>query len=298
MTRTTTGPDPAAVVRDYYEQSAEREADRLDRPTDGAIERELHARALEEHLPPAPARILDNGGGPGTWTLWLARRGYRVTLTDLSPALLDVARDRVGRASRQDAVNVEAVAEADARDLSAFPDASFDAQLCLGPFYHLTSSTDRRQAIQEAHRVLRPGGLLITTVMPRYMRLVSTVLERGSAAFTTGAVDLILDEGRYDDARPGRFTGGYLTRPDHVTSFFEDHGFRVRRLLASQGILSWAQPEVAALAQRDPDAYQRLLDIAYRTADDPSIHGMSGHLLVIAERPAVQAGETPATGRA
>ncbi|MFJ3759308.1 class I SAM-dependent methyltransferase [Streptomyces sp. NPDC090080] len=227
-------------------------------------------------------------GGPGTWTLWLARRGYQVTLTDLSPALLGIARDRVAHAPREYAGNVEAVMEADARDLSAFPDLSFDALLCLGPLYHLTTGTDRSRAVQEAHRVLRPGGLLFATMMPRYMRLVSTVLEQGSAAFTTGTVDLILEEGRYDDPRPSRFTGGYLTRADHVAQLFEDHGFRVRRLLASQGILAWAQPEVAALAQRDPDAYQRLLDVAYRTAGEPSIHGMSGHLLVIAERPKTQ----------
>ncbi|MEV7401873.1 hypothetical protein AB0N93_15950 [Streptomyces sp. NPDC091267] len=121
------------------------------------------------------------------------------------------------------------------------------------------------------------------------MRLVSTVLEQGAAAFTTGRVDRILTEGRYDDPRRGRFTGGYLIRPDEVTPLFEEHGFRVRRVLASQGILAWAQPEVAALAERDPDAYQRLLDVAYTTAGDPSVHGMAGHLLVIAERPVAQA---------
>ncbi|MFT2018490.1 class I SAM-dependent methyltransferase [Streptomyces sp. 796.1] len=288
MTRTTE-PDPVAAVRDYYERSARREADRLSRPADGAVERELHARAFAEHLPPAPARILDNGGGPGTWTRWLARRGHRVTLTDLSPALLDVARERIARDPEPYAGSVAAVMEADARDLSAFPDASFDAQLCLGPLYHLTSGADRERALREARRVLRPGGLLFATVMPRYMRLVSTVLEHGLAAFTSGTADLILDEGRYHDARPGRFTGGYLTRPDDITPLFEDHGFRVRHRLASQGILAWAQPEVAALAQRDPDAYERLLDVAYRTAGDPSIHGMSGHLLIIAERSATPA---------
>ncbi|TDC28013.1 class I SAM-dependent methyltransferase [Streptomyces sp. 8K308] len=278
-------PDSTRAVREYYEQSAGRESERLSRPADGVVEWELHARALAEFLPAPPGRILDNGGGPGTWTLWLARRGYRVVLTDLSPALLEVARARTAKAPAHLAANVASVQQADARDLCAFQDGSFDAVLCMGPLYHLATDTDRRRAAREAHRVLRPGGLLAATVMPRYMRLVATALEHGSAAFATGVIGRILDEGRYDDPRPGRFTGGHLMAPGDVVPFFEGHGFLVRRVLASQSILAWSQARVAALAERDPAAYEKLLDLAYETAGDPSIHGMAGHLLVIAERP-------------
>ena len=42
-------------------------------------------RALDEHLPPPPAHILDCGGGPGRYAIALAQRGYTVTLFDLSP---------------------------------------------------------------------------------------------------------------------------------------------------------------------------------------------------------------------
>jgi hypothetical protein len=64
MAREAEGEDVAAV-RDYYERSAEQEWGRLGRVDDGAVEREMHARALAEFLPPAPARVLDIGGGPG-----------------------------------------------------------------------------------------------------------------------------------------------------------------------------------------------------------------------------------------
>src|SRR5437763_10085058 len=37
-------------------------------------------------LPPTPARLLDAGGGPGTYAAPLARRGYRVHLVDPVPA--------------------------------------------------------------------------------------------------------------------------------------------------------------------------------------------------------------------
>jgi len=128
------------------------------------------------------------------------------------------------------------------------------------------------------------GGLLIAAVMPRYMRLLMTVLERGSAAFDEGAVSRILEDGRHDDERPGRFTGGYLVHPEDVAPFFEAHGFTLRRLMASQGFLGWAQSDVADLAQRDRPAHERLLDLAYATAADPTILGMAAHLLFIGER--------------
>ncbi|MGC5165438.1 class I SAM-dependent methyltransferase [Luteimicrobium sp. DT211] len=277
MTSDLVGDDE---VRGYYDTAARREAHRLSTPDDGTIELALHARAFEEHLPPSPTRVLDLGGGPGTWSLWLAERGYQVTLGDLSPALLTIARERIGEADPDVAARVEAVDEVDARGLSRYPDDSFDAVLCLGPFYHLDAG-GRDQAANELRRVLRPGGVLAVALMPRYMRLVSTVLERGSEAFDSGLVSRIVECGAYDDERPGRFTGARLVRPEDVVEFFASHGFTTRRLMASQGVLGWVQGDVAALAERDPDAHRRLLDIAYETADDPSVLGMAGHLLYV-----------------
>nr|MDQ2874698.1 methyltransferase domain-containing protein [Actinomycetota bacterium] len=52
------------------------------------VRQELVARQLAEHLPAAPARILDVGCGPGTQLLRLARQGHQVTGLDSSTALL------------------------------------------------------------------------------------------------------------------------------------------------------------------------------------------------------------------
>ena len=64
-----------------------------------------------------------------------------------------------------------------------------------------------------------------------------------------------------------------------VAPFFEALGLETVRLLASQGILYLLQEQVAELHERDPAAYQALLDIAAGAATDPSILGLSGHLL-------------------
>src|SRR5438128_211532 len=102
-------------VREYYEARGESEWHRLALPFDGAIEWELHRRTLERLLPSA-ARVLDLGGGPGRWTVWLAERGHRVVLADLSPRMLEIARREIAAAGVGD--GVEGVLEADARDLS------------------------------------------------------------------------------------------------------------------------------------------------------------------------------------
>ncbi len=61
---------------------------------------------------------------------------------------------------------VEDIIEADARDLTRWPDDSFDAALSLGPFYHLPDPADRERAAAELARVLKPGGLAFVALHP------------------------------------------------------------------------------------------------------------------------------------
>jgi SAM-dependent methyltransferase len=97
------------AVRAYYASFGEREWQRLTNPDDGAVEFVFTKELLTRYLPPS-GRILDLGGGPGRYTIWLAQRGYQVVLADLSPELLAIGRTRtaITGVSQQ----VEAVVEA------------------------------------------------------------------------------------------------------------------------------------------------------------------------------------------
>ncbi|MFG2092775.1 class I SAM-dependent methyltransferase [Streptomyces sp. NPDC048612] len=78
--------------------------------------------------------------------------GISLTGLDLSPAMLDQARDRAGTLG----LEVE-LREAEAHAMP-FPDDSFDTAVCtLG----LCSVPDHRAVIAEMYRVLRPGGRLL-----------------------------------------------------------------------------------------------------------------------------------------
>ncbi|HEV2108540.1 MAG TPA: class I SAM-dependent methyltransferase [Thermomicrobiales bacterium] len=231
-----------------------------------------------------PARALDLGGGPGRYTLRLAERGYRAVLADLSPALLDIARAKVAQSKAGGLV--EMIVEADARDLSHRPDGSFDAVLSLGPVYHLPDRMDRDRAAAELARVLRPGGMAFVALMPRYAFLRRTPALPGERRHLTQPVfvERVLEEGAFINDVPGRFTGGYGVRPEKIAPFFDGHGFATRTLLACEGIVSDVQEALAELAAHDPAAYRKALDVVIRTASDPSILGMSAHLLYIASK--------------
>lgn len=63
------------------------------------VEWERTLELLERWLPPASARVLDIGGGPGRYAAWLAERGYTVQLLDPVPKHVRQARARGVEAS-------------------------------------------------------------------------------------------------------------------------------------------------------------------------------------------------------
>ena len=132
-----------------------------------SVEFAVTLRAFEEYLPSAPATVLDIGGGPGRYAIELARRGYHLTLADISTGELALAAEKTAEAGAR----LEDVVQADARELNGFADDAFDAVLLMGPLYHLLEDADRRRAVDEAVRVARPGGMLFATNITRYAAL-------------------------------------------------------------------------------------------------------------------------------
>jgi S-adenosylmethionine-dependent methyltransferase len=270
------------AVRSYYAALGEREWTRLTTPI-GAIEFAVNTHALAKHLPTG-ARVLDIGGGPARYALWLAERGHRVTLADLSAELLVIARRKVAQSPH--GAHIEEIMEADARDLSAWEAGSFDAALSLGPFYHLPDAEDRERAAGELARVLRPGGLAFVAFMTRYsfLRRTAAIPDERHHLTQPGFVARLMEDGVFINDVPGRFTCGYGAKPNEIARFFEPHGLHMVDLLASEGVAWGIQDALAEMSTGDPQAYQVMLDIVIRTADDPSILGASDHLLYVGRK--------------
>jgi SAM-dependent methyltransferase len=107
---------------------------------------------FESYISPGSA-VLDLGVGGGRTTPYLASRATRYVGVDNAEAMV--------RACQQKFPDLEFVT-ADAGDLSAFPDAVFDAVVFAfnGIDFVLPENT-RRQCCTHVHRILKPGGAFI-----------------------------------------------------------------------------------------------------------------------------------------
>jgi ubiquinone/menaquinone biosynthesis C-methylase UbiE len=270
------------VIR-YYSSDPAKEWARLESLDTGPIEFELTTRRLREHLLPE-SRVLDIGGGPGRYTIWLAKEGHRVVLGDFVPALIEEATKRIAAAGVT--ANVDEAVVADVCDLSRWGDASFDAALCLGPFYHLPEQDSRHRAASELVRVLKPGAFLFAAFMPRLGFLKRSIATRAEWAHLRDPefVRRLAEDGVFLNDNPGRFDAGYGAKPGEIAPFFAAHGIENVALLAAEGFAPPVSDELSAMARDDPQSYEAALEMLAAHAADPSILGAANHLLYIGRK--------------
>ena len=106
----------------------------------------------------AGERVLDVGTGTGVVAITAARAGAQVTGLDLTPELLEVARENA-RIARTGGIDWT---EGDAEKLP-YPDASFD--VVVSQFGHMFAPQPE-VAMAEIRRVLRPGGRFACATWP------------------------------------------------------------------------------------------------------------------------------------
>lgn len=181
-----TGSEEAAALYDEWAETYE--ADSTE--SMGYVGPSVVAARLAE-LIAAPAAVLDAGAGTGLVGVELARRGdYLVDGLDVSPGMLEKAR-ATGSYRHLEVADLTMRLPVD--------DGAYDAVTCVGT---LTEGHVGPEALAELVRVVRPGGLVVATILNPIWET------RGYRA----AIDDLHDDGRAElreaDERP------YRTRQD------------------------------------------------------------------------------------
>ncbi|MBN2238875.1 MAG: class I SAM-dependent methyltransferase [Dehalococcoidales bacterium] len=267
--------DDVSDIQDLYDGDIERELTRLDRHP---IERDITWHYLDTYLPPS-GKILEVGAAVGGYTVPLARKGYTVTAADLSPAELEVCRQRLNENGLGDKATCVV---ADARDLSVIRDADYDAALVMGPLYHLVYEEDRITALKEVYDRLKPGGVIFSAFISRYGIWASQVREHPELIENTEDLRSILENGRDLDS-PNfdvHFRGYFATIPE-IAPLHEEAGFETLVIAGVEPVGVLADEDYGKLPENQRELW---LDLLVRISAEPSILGASCHLLYVGRK--------------
>lgn len=254
---------------------------RLDRQP---LEYVINMHHIKNNLP-AHGHILDNGAGPGKYSIELARQGYQMTLTDLTPRLVEIANQKVAEQELQEQFNGFHVA--DARDLSIFSDEQFDASLMLGPMYHLQAEEDRIKAITELYRVTKRNGLVFVAFMSKTRFLTTSIMypEFWKPNHTVQGISSFLESGVFNHSDEGRFTGAFYFDINEINPFMETKGFKLIKLVGSTSIAGDMQQEQWDYwRDQGKEQFEEIMKIVLQESENPYILGTSSHLLYIGQR--------------
>jgi len=263
--------DTVKIVQKHYDRNVEAEWERIaNRP-----EFLLTCRFLDRYVRPGE-RVLDIGGGPGRYSLYLAQKGCEVTLLDLSPENVKFAR----REARRQKLALRAVA-ADARAADAVVPEQFDHVLLMGPLYHLQAEADRVQAVRAALRCLKPGGLLFASFINAFVRILyalranpQAVLESEEQAFYRQVLE---NKGFASSS----FTATYFAAQHEILPFMAQFPLEKLHFFAQEGILAPNEQNVFAQPQEVIDAF---LDLSEKICEREDLLGWSEHLMYIGRK--------------
>jgi ubiquinone/menaquinone biosynthesis C-methylase UbiE len=265
-------------IIDYY--SGFDEWGRLEREP---LEFQVNWHYIKKYLEPT-GTVLDNGAGPGKYSLKLAEEGYRVTLSDLTPSLVEMAKAKAQESGLTAQFN--GFYEMDARALRALEDEQFDASLMLGPLYHLQQEEDRVKAVKELYRVTKKNGLVFVAFMPRAKHMLHSLIspENWLPNNTAAAIQEFMETGCFNHVDKGRFTGAYYYRVEDIDPFMESNGFGKLALIGSNIGAMITKQQWNYWREKGEKEMEKILDLLIKNATDPSLLGISSHLLYVGKK--------------
>lgn len=274
--------------RTFYDAYGKREWQRLDRDFFHRLEWEATIEHLGAVLP-APTdeadrpHVVDVGGGPARYAIWLGKRGYDVTLVELSETQRTLARETVADRGLDDRVQVVG---GDGRSLPVGANVA-DAAISLGgPLSHVLDAAARETAARELRRVTVPGGPVLVSVMGLVGFLLMTVQNAAGVDDPSGLSMLppLLSDGNYtsdlarDHGRDPAMADTHFFRRAELVSLLEDVGLTVESTVALEGVGATRRMTEGTLHEDDRRAVRTLND---RLREDPTVVDVSPHMLAI-----------------
>jgi len=262
-------------VRDYYDTNVEDEWGRIaERP-----EFLLTCRMLDRYMRPGDT-VLDIGGGPGRYSLYLAAKGCRVTLFDLSSVNAEFALKRAA----EQKLTLNAVV-GDAREADSLLSEQFDHVLLMGPMYHLLEEADRNRSVEAALNLLKPGGLIYIV----FLNLVSGItyaLQHAPHYIASDLPSEIDFQTCFAEKRSfagDAWTKAYFMEQSEILSVAASLPLEKLHLFGQEGILA---PFEKTLMAQPKEIIDLWLDYCEKVWEREELFCLAEHLMYVGRKPA------------
>ena len=264
------------AIREHYDADPQKEWDRL--KIKHPYEKYITIRMMERYIRPGDT-ILDIGGGPGHYSVYWAKQGHEVTLLDLSGENVRFAKKK----ARQYGVKFTAL-QGDALDLSRFADNSFDTVFLMGPLYHLMNGESRIRAIEEAKRVLKPGGCLFCNFILMFGGVIYGLRDSQETILWPEEQVFYDIAARDESVAFNAFTYSWMTTvKDAKVLVAAVKGLRRETVFGQESILA---PYQNTLRQSPAKIRQAFYDYALRYCEKEDYLTHSEHLMIVSRKEA------------
>ena len=264
------------AIREHYDTNPRKEWDRLQKRF--PYEKYITTHMMDRYIRPGDT-ILDIGGGPGHYSIHYARKGHAVTLLDLSGGNVRFAKQK----ARQYGVRITAM-QGDALDLSRFPDDSFDTVFLMGPLYHLMNEENRVQALREAKRVLKPGGILFSSFILMFGGVIYGLRELPELIHSPEEQEYFEIAAKDESASFEAFTFAYLTTVRDAENLLASiPGLETETVFGQESILA---PYTNVLSRKPKKVREAWYEYALRYCEKRDYLTHSEHLMIVSRKEA------------
>jgi ubiquinone/menaquinone biosynthesis C-methylase UbiE len=241
----------------------------------GPLEFERNKELISRFVPQSPSFIIDVGGGPGMYAEWLSDMGHQVHLIDPVNKHIQQAKKRAAKLKNPFKADL---GEARALDLA---DDAADVVIEHGPLYHLQQRTDRINALKEAYRVLKPGGVMLGFAINHSVSTLTGLLNGmiHDEQFYAMCMDE-LKTGLHNPpaAWPGFLPEAFFHKPAELLSEVEEAGFTDLQLFAVEGMI-WLDAKYFE-SRSDAAKKEKMMNLLKATEQIPELLCFSPHIMI------------------
>lgn len=262
------------VIKSHYNHNPLME---WERTNDNTIEYIITTKMLSRYIKPGD-KVLDIGGGPGRYSIWLAQRGCDVTLFDLSESNIKFAKEKASKMG----LKLKTIC-GNALDERLYPKETFDHILVMGPMYHLFEAEDRKKVIDNSLLHLKDKGKIYIAFINMFAGLLY-YLDIDKSGFKS-VLEYNPQYGKCLIENIGwngmAFTEARFEALPEIKRFCNSFGLKQITIFGQEGFLGGYLNQLDTLEESHRSLF---IDYAYRMCEIDEYLIMSSHIMYIGEK--------------